>query len=189
LPLSSRLEREERLADTNLRIFVPGIIGLDTIVRELNDLEPGLVKQLRKDLVTEIKPLYTIIKRNIESSKPFLSGFDHDGSKGLRRNPVRVTGKAVTTRRKYNRTSLVSIRTTSAAVQIADMAGRRGPRGYSEKGRQLIANLTSRHGSASRFIYPSIENELPRVRASMLKIIEKYTDMVNRKLIVRNSDF
>ena len=63
--LSQRVEQEQRLADSNLRIFVPGIIGLDTIVRELDDLEPGLVKQLRKDLVTEIKPLYRIVKSAI----------------------------------------------------------------------------------------------------------------------------
>jgi len=186
--LSSRLAREERLADSNLRIFVPGILGIETIVRELNDLEPGLVKQFRKDLVTEIKPLYTIVKRNIEKSRPFIDGFEHSGRTGDIGKTVRVTGKAVTTRRKYNRTSLVSIRATSASAVIADMAGR-GSGGRTDSGKAMIAKLTGKHGSASRFVYPSIERELPRVRASMLKIIEKYTDMVNRKLIVRNSDF
>lgn len=188
MPLSSRLEREERLANTNLRIFVPGIIGLDTIVRELNDLEPGLVKQLRKDLVTEIRPLYQIIKSTVVSKQPFLSGFDHAGRTGLSRNPIKVTGKAVTTRRKFNKTSLVSIRTSSAAVQIADMAGRKNGRGRTEAGQKMIANLTDRHGSASRFIYPSIEREIPRVQRIMLDIIEKYTDMINRKLILKTED-
>jgi hypothetical protein len=108
----------------NLRIFVPQIIGLDIVVRELNDLEPGLVKQMKKDLVTEIKPLYQTIKSTIESSKPFLSGFQHSGRTGISKNPVRVTGKAVTGRRG-RKTSLVSIRTTSAAAEIADMAGRK----------------------------------------------------------------
>ena len=186
--VSQRVAQEERLADSNLRIFVPGILGLDTIVRELDNLEPGLVKQLRKDLVTEIKPLYNIVKSAVEFKEPFLSGFDHAGRTGIKRSPVRVTGKAVTTRRKFNRTSLVSIRTTSAAVQIADMAGRKNSRGRTETGQKMIANLTARFGSASRFIYPSIEKEIPRVQRTMLNIIEKYTNMINRKLIVKNGD-
>lgn len=186
--VSQRIAQEERLKDSNLRITVPGIIGLDTIVRELEDLEPGLVKQLRKDLVTEIKPLYRIVKSTIDFNEPFLSGFDHAGRTGIKRNPVRVTGKAVTTRRKFNKTSLVSIRTTSAAVQIADMAGRKNSKGRTTVGEKMIANLTERFGSASRFIYPSIEKEIPRVQRSMLNIIEKYTNMINRKLIVRNED-
>lgn len=185
--VSQRVAQEERLADSNLRIFVPGIIGLDTIVRELDNLEPGLVKQLRQDLVTEIKPLYKIVKSAIDFKEPFLSGFDHSGRTGIKSNPVKVTGRAVTTRRKFNKTSLVSIRTTSAAVQIADMAGRKAS-GRTEAGKALIANLTSRHGSASRFIYPSIEKEIPRVQRSVLNIIEKYTNMINRKLIVQNED-
>ena len=169
----------------NLRIFVPQIIGLDIVVRELNDLEPGLVKQLKKDLVTEIKPLYQTIKSTIESSKPFLSGFQHSGRTGISKNTVRVTGKAVTGRRG-RKTSLVSIRTTSAAAEIADMAGRKTGRGKTPAGQALIANLTARYGKASRFIYPSIEKEIPRVQASITKIVEKYADMVNRKLLIKN---
>jgi hypothetical protein len=187
VPLSTRLEREDRLANTNLRISVPGIIGLDSVVRELNNLEPGLVKQFRKDLVTEIRPLYKIIKSSVESKKPFLSGFEHSGRTGLSKNPVRVTGKAVTTRRKFNRTSLVSIRTTSAAAQIADMSGRKAS-GRTDAGKAMIANLSARFGGASRFIYPAIEKEIPRVQQSMLKIIEKYSDMVNRRLTIKTGD-
>ena len=181
--LSQRLQREDRLAETNLRIFIPGIVGLDTIVRELNDLEPGLVKQLRKDMVTEIKPLYSLVKRAVESKEPFIRGFDHSGRTGSR-NPVKVTGRAVTTRRKFNRTSLVSIRTTSAAVQIADMAGRKS-NGRTESGQAMIARLNAKHGGASRFVYPAIEKEIPKVRQSIIDILGKYTDMVNRKLILR----
>lgn len=185
--LSQRLQREENLEGTNLRIFVPGILGLDTIVRELNDLEPGLVKQLRKDMVTEIKPLYSLVRRAVESKEPFIRGFDHSGRTGARK-PIKVTGRAVTTRRKFNRTSLVSIRTTSAAVQIADMAGRGGARGRTEAGQALIARLSAKYGAASRFIYPAIEREIPRVQQSIIKILEKYTDMVNRKLIMIRED-
>jgi hypothetical protein len=65
------------------------------------------------------------------------------------------------------------------------MAGR-GSKGRTESGQAMIANLTSKHGKASRFIYPSIEKEIPRVQASITKIVEKYADMVNRKLLIKN---
>lgn len=166
----------------NLRIEAPEVIGVVELIAELKDTEPEMIKVLRKEIVTEIKPLYKIIKSNLESSKPFLSGFDHDGRTGLRRNPIRVTGKAVRTRRG-KKTSLVSIRTVSGAVEIADMAGRKNEPN-TRQGEALIAQLTERFGAASRFIYPSIENELPRVRASILKILEKYGDAKSRKILL-----
>jgi hypothetical protein len=158
------------------------IQGLDTVVRELNDLEPGLVGALRKDLVTEVKPLLTIIKRRVESSKPFLSGFQHSGRTGLAGNPIRVTART-SVRKKAGKTTLLSIRTTSAAAEIADMAGRKTGRGKTPQGQALIANLTSRYGKPSRFVYPSVENEIPRIQQSALKIIEDYSKKVNRRLM------
>jgi hypothetical protein len=167
----------------NLQIFVPEIIGLDFVVRELNDLEPGLVKQLKQELVTEIKPLYQIVKSNIEKSRPFLSGFNHSGRTGDKGKTIKVTGRAVTGRRG-RKTSLVSIRTTSVPAVIADMAGR-GSSGRTDSGKAMIANLS---GSPSRYIYPAIERQIPRVQASITKIVEKYADMVNRRLIIKRED-
>jgi hypothetical protein len=68
------------------------------------------------------------------------------------------------------------------------MSGRKNGRGRTESGQAMIANLTQRFGNASRFIYPSIEKEIPRVQKAMLDIIEKYTDMINRKLILKTED-
>jgi hypothetical protein len=186
VPLSTRAAQEERLEGTSLRIFVPEIIGLDFVVRQLNDLEPGLVKQLKQELVTEIKPLYQIVKSNIEKSRPYIKGFNHSGRTGDKGATVRVTGRAVTGRRG-RKTSLVSIRTTGAAAVIADMAGR-GSSGRTDSGKAMIAKLSSRHGAASRFIYPAIEREIPRVQASITKIVQKYADMVNRKLLIAGRD-
>jgi hypothetical protein len=171
----------------NLSITVGQIEGLDTVIRELNDLEPGLVKQLRKDLVTEVKPLIAIVKRKVESSKPFLSGFEHSGRTGLRGNPIKVTART-STRKRAGKTSLVSIRTSSEAATIADMAGRKTGRGKTPQGQALIANLTARSGKPSRYIYPSIENEIPRIQQSTLKIVEEYAKKVNRRLLVTKSE-
>jgi septum formation topological specificity factor MinE len=170
----------------NLQIFVPEIIGLDFVVRELNDLEPGLVKQLKQELVTEIKPLYQIVKNQVEQSRPFLRGFNHSGRTGDKGATVKVTGRASTGRRGRS-TSLVSVRMTSAPAVIADMAGR-GSKGRTASGQAMIANLTAKHGKPSRFVYRAVEREIPRVQASIIKIVEKYADMVNRRLTIKTED-
>jgi septum formation topological specificity factor MinE len=165
----------------NLRIYIPEVIGVQELIRELKDTEPELVKQMRKDLITEIKPLYGMIKSNIPTTAP-LSGFSHYGRTGWKKNPVKVTGKAVTSSRG-GKTNLVSIRTTSAAVEIADMAGRKA-NGNTEQGQAMIANLRARFGGASRFVYPAIEKEIPKVRQSLVKIIERYAEVKSRKILV-----
>jgi hypothetical protein len=52
----------------------------------------------------------------------------------------------------------------------------------------MIANLTAKHGKPSRFVYRAVEREIPRVQAAITKIVEKYADMVNRKLIITTKD-
>ena len=178
--------REERLADTQFRIFVPEIIGLDFVIRELENVEPGLVKQLKQDLVSEIRPLYSKIKNSVQNSRPFIEGFEHSGRTGDLGKAIRVTGKAVKNRRG-RKTSLVSIRTTTASGEIADMAGRRSS-GTTASGKAMIRKLNKEHGKPSRFIYPAVEKEIPAVQASITKIVGKYADMVNRKIFVTTKD-
>jgi hypothetical protein len=63
------------------------------------------------------------------------------------------------------------------------MAGRKA-NGNTEQGQAMIANLRARFGAASRFVYPAIEKEIPRVRQSLVKIIEQYAEMKSRKILV-----
>jgi hypothetical protein len=168
----------------NLSLTVGQIQGLNTVVRELEDLEPGLVKQLRNDLVTEIKPLYTVIKRRIESSKPFLSGFEHNGETGLNRAQIKVTGKA-STRKRAGKNTLLSVRASTNVVRLADMSGRKNPRGRTAAGQAMIANLNASHRGPSRFVWPSVENEIPKIQQSTLKIVEDYANKVNRRILLK----
>jgi len=112
-------------------------------------------------------------------------------------------------KKKYN--SIVRVRTRSAALGIADMAGRsrksmnkyERTRQYAYSGpgniggmrdhkisrsgsRQFIDNLDSgrrvKKGSASRFVWPSAEKALPQARYKMIIVLNYYAGIVNAKL-------
>lgn len=184
---------------------VPEVIGIQQVIEELKNIEPDHLKFMRKEIITEIKPLYMMIKQAIPNSTP-LSGMNHAGRTRWNQ-PTRVVGK-VSYRSRAGKNSLVSIRTSSAAVELADMAGRRGEfdvgrRGgnaglsaeYTIRGRRrrhvlngqgkaMVSGLNASAGrSASRYIWPAVERQLPFVRERLRKILDRYAEIVNRKLM------
>lgn len=189
----------------NLNISVPEVQGVQQLIEELKRVDADHLKFLRKEIITEIKPLYMMIKQSIPNSAP-LSGMNH-GGRTTWNQPTRVVGK-VSYRTRAGKNSLVSIRTTSAAVEMADMAGRKGQfdvgrRGgnaglsaeymiagrkrrhvLNGQGKAMVRGLNSRAGrGASRYIWPSIEAQLPFVRDRVRKILDNYAAMVSRKLM------
>ena len=190
----------------NLNIEIPEILGVQQVIKELKDIDPDHIKFLRKEIITEIKPLYNMIKSQIPATRP-LSGMEHLGRTRWNQ-PTRVTGK-VSFRTRGGKNSLVSIRTVSAAVEMADMAGRKGNfnvgrsggnaglsaeytiRGrrrrhtLNNQGKVMSEKLTSRNNGKgpSRYIWPSIESQLPFVRERIREILDKYAEIVNRKLM------
>jgi hypothetical protein len=190
-----------RINNQNLNMRVPEIIGLQAVIRDLNDLDKDLLRQMRKEIITEIRPLYSVIKSRIPSTRP-LRGFDHNGRTSWNK-PVRVTGK-VSYRTRQGRNSLVSIRTSSAAVELADMAGKRnkfdvGREGshsgfsaeYTIRGRRRRHRLNGQGkkmveklgGTPSRYVWPAVEQFLPMITQKVKGIVDSYADIVNRKLI------
>jgi hypothetical protein len=151
------------------------LFGAEQVIKDLKKIEPDLYKQLRKDIVTEIKPLYAKIKANIPPVSP-LSGFYHNGRTAWG-GPIKVVGK-ISTRKRRGRTSLVSIRTTNTAVEIIDMAGRKS-RGDTPAGRAMIQNLP---GKASRYIYPAVNNYVTTLNQSVIRAIDNYAKTINVEL-------
>jgi hypothetical protein len=188
-------------SNQNLNMYIPHLIGVKEVIQELNNLDKDLLRQMRREIITEIRPLYAVIKSRIPSTRP-LSGFDHNGRTSWNQ-PVRVTGK-VSYRTRQGRNSLVSIRTSSGAVQIADMAGKRNrfdvgregsSRGFSAeytiRGRrrrhrlngQGAAMVRGLGGTPSRYVWPAVEQFLPMITQKVKGIVDSYAEIVNRKLI------
>lgn len=169
--------------------------------RALKQIEPGLLKEMRKEIRSIARPIQAQIQQNIPSQAP-MSGMaigtgrlswlgDKKPKSTSILNRIKASGRSLTT-------SLVAIQLNSPAVSMADMAGRVNKsravsRVYtyrlksgelvqrrhrvSSQGRQMIKNLGSK---ASRYGWPALETKLDQVVKEIDKVIEKYYRIANR---------
>lgn len=184
----------------NLNMSVPELQGVQFVIKQLNNIDKDMLRDMRKEIITEIKPLYAAIRSNIPSTRP-MSGFVHNGRTSWNQ-PVRVTGK-VSYRSRAGKNTLVSIRTSSASVEMADMAGKKNNfdvgregsnRGFSaeyvKNGRRVRHRLNGQGqamvsqlgGTPSRYIYPAVEQFRPIITTKIKNIINNYAAKVNIKL-------
>lgn len=166
----------------NVNLIVGDIIGIQFVIEELKNTEPQLLAQFRKDLVAEAEPLLPKIRSAIPNNAP-LSGMEHRGETGYDPARIKITSKA-NFRKRAGRQSLMSFRVSSNAMRLADMAGRKAS-GKTASGRAMIAALNKEKGKKpSRFVYPSVEKELPALQKIMLNIIDDYAAKVSKKILI-----
>ena len=162
------------------QVQIQGISGVNEMIRELRQVEPELYKQLRKDLITDVKPLYSIIKSRIPIKAP-LSGMYNNGRLGWGK-VVRVTTK-INLKKRRGFTSLVSIKTTNAVVEMIDRAGSKNSNGITKAGASMISYLPQLNPpSTSRYIWPAVEKYVPQIIEAANKTLERYSKIKNRTL-------
>jgi hypothetical protein len=183
---------------------------INYMIRVLRTIDTNHVKALRKESKQIAKPVQDAVRRGIPSRPP-ISGMlpkvvpgRLTWNTGKPAKSVTVQTPRLKQKAKYN--SLARVRTWSAAVGIADMAGRSGrsvgkyaetrvypyKQGFRkhkinpEGSREFIRNLNSGVGvkksSASRFVWPSGEKALPMARSRMIGVLNRYYNIVNTKL-------
>jgi hypothetical protein len=185
------------------------VYGIDQTVAELRLLDENLVKDLRKDLRVAAEPIATSIKAYVPNQPP-LRGMKHSGRTSWNPSGMKVSVRTSFTKRAVrNEASLVSIvvggkkgTPGSAALQMADMAGRKnkvtrgrtreydykgGTRTHAKngQGRAMIDYLSGRNGPASRFVWRAAMIQLPAVQAAFLVSLEKASKKVNARLLVK----
>jgi len=182
------------------------VFDAKVLLRELDELQPGLRKQLVKDAKDIAKPIASNIKSHIPSTAP-LSGMSLTNNPNGRlawgavkpANQVQV--KFRSGRSRYSAvTALLSIWVTSPATALADTAGKgdlrksvKLSRRYAYKGgtrrhkvnngnggEGFVRNLKSR--GANDFVYPAVGDSLDDAQSKVKLVIERYARMVNRKL-------
>lgn len=146
------------------------IQGVRETLQLLDGVQPGSIKELRKEIKTIIEPSLSAIRSNVPSMAP-LSGMNHYGR--TRYQGPKVTSKLLLGQSKFKDTTPlirieVSTAPDSAGFEIADMAGRRtmmqGPtmpyqyKGIGRKGGSGRQNPTKsrsvvRRGNAAPFSY------------------------------------
>lgn len=159
----------------SVQVGIKGIVGVNDMIRELKKIEPELYRQLRKDLIADVKPLYSIIKSRIPVEAP-LSGMNNNGRLGWGK-PVIVRAR-IDLRRRRGFTSLLLVRTQNAAVEMVDMAGS-ASQGKTPQGKIMISRLPGTH---SRYVWPAVNRHLPKIIESANQTLERYSKIKNRTL-------
>ena len=108
------------------------ITGIKETLQLLDAVQPGSIRELRKDVRRIAAPAVTAIRSNLPSTAP-LSGMTHYGR--TRYAGATVKAQVQTRESKFNNTSsLVRLSVDpprdGAGLQIADMAGRKTQGGW-----------------------------------------------------------
>ena len=154
--------------------------------RVLRNVDPDLVKELRKELQSDLKPIAKAIAAKYPSS-PTLSGFEQAyGRWGWDKvsGTVKVTpGK---TRKGAGRNNLVSLSMNykTATPFVLDMIGRRNP-GISPQGQALFRAINEQFPAwpnGGRIFYKPFKEARNDVTSAAETTINRWTDKVNREL-------
>lgn len=183
------------------------------MITVLGQIDKGHVVALKAQAREIAKPVEQAVRRGIPSAPP-ISGMTPKvipgrltWNTGFPANSTTIQTPRLAVKKKFN--SIARIRTRSAALGIADMAGRsrramnryeftpeyrysRSATGYRKHritangSRKFIDALDSGRGvvkgSASRFVWPSAEKALPYARYKMENVLNKYAVIVNARL-------
>ena len=185
------------------------------MIQILGQIDKGHVATLRSKAREIAKPVEDAVKRGIPAAPP-ISGMTPKvvpgrltWNTGFAANSTTIQTPRMAVKKKYN--SIARVRTRSAALGIADMAGRSRrhmnkysrtrPYAYTGPGnvggmrdhkitaigsRKFVDNLNSGVGvkksSASRFVWPSAEKALPLARYKMIVVLNYYAGIVNARL-------
>ena len=187
------------------------------LIRELNKIEPELVRQMKRDL-KEIAEIPRAAVRSEIPQRPPLRGMKRVLSPigktwNTRRNARTVTIKTKSPRRAVGfgtkGAGIVSLVISSPATIIADMAGRGNMKasidgrrtdwyvypnakgttdntrpGYrrhrvNKQGYRMVEALG---GSPSRFVYPAVEEVMPRTADRVSETIAEFTRVIEREI-------
>lgn len=166
------------------------VYGMKEALKELNNVDKSLKRQITQDFNKLTDPLRTYIEGQIPYDPP-LSGmgrqwitksgfkmFPWDGHISATMVKAKINGKRPRTY-KGNTTNLnvFYVVWRGMANTVFDMAGRR-------RKNNLGDSLEQEIGKASRIMYPAFKKYEPEIQQGMLDIVEKVGKSVNRSLKV-----
>ena len=182
----------------------------------LQQIDREHVKRLKQSAREIAKPVEDAVRKGIPPTPPLLKGMTPavipgrlTWNTGFPANSTTIQTPRLAVKKKYN--SIARVKTRSAALGLADMAGRSRrymnkyaetlPYRYSGPGniggmrthkntaarsRKFIENLNSGRGvvknSPSRYVWPSGLKALPLARHRMERVLNKYVAIVNARL-------
>jgi len=166
------------------------VTGIQKAIRELNQIDKGIVKQLRADMKSALSPEAKSLASDVPAQPP-LSGFNNNGRTKWTgaKGSVSVTPSRI--RKGKDEHPIVTIKLTGKAkgvgFDIAEKAGMRDLR-YSKnrkRGKQFVKALNARAPfkfDGGRFAYGYFLQERKPIQKKALKIFDKFAKKFNKKV-------
>lgn len=172
-------------------MLTAGIDGADfrRAVKMLKDGEPDTLKQLRKDLRSDIKPFASKVLSAQPSADQVPSGF-LSGYAATRWEPSKATVSFTTGRSKRpGWSSLISVKFgpsgKSRGYAIMELAGTRTS-GSSTQGKALISFLNAKfpnnNKKGGRFFWQAFQGLYPEIMGAANNSVDRFEAAFNRKI-------
>lgn len=167
------------------------IQGLDKAVRELNGIDKGITRQLRKDLGSKLRPIAKEVAGQVEVEPP-LSGMFGGHRTAWGRVQAGVQFRPTARSKTGGATPIITMSLKSkgiyAGFEIAEMAGSKNL-AFSKnrkKGRQFVKALKRNSDfpryKAGRFGYGEFLKRRDEMRKISLSIIDDFAVKFNKKV-------
>lgn len=156
------------------------IYGIKETLAELKTIDPKIQREALKSMRVAAAPVAAAVAAALPSSPP-LSGMARGRAAY---QPARAQKATTRTGGRKSSTSdespLLKVYVPDGAAMMADMSGKRS--GGSGSGATMIAALSARYGSASRFVYPAAEKAIPGVEAAVTRAADEAAKQVGQTL-------
>jgi hypothetical protein len=159
------------------------VFGVKEALKELNDIDPDLRKQINAKAKDIVKPAVDAIKSKYPSK--YLSGMQRPWTQ---RNATKFpydqaaaqkgVGIKIDTSKKAQ--SVIRIQQRNPAAAIIDMAGKQG--GRSLQGGRFVDSLTAMFGQPSRVMWPGYLTQGNEVEQRMFNLVKDLMQSVNKNL-------
>jgi hypothetical protein len=165
-------------------VFEIDYVAIKELRKELNDLEPGLARQLTKDLKSALSGPASIIQNRMPKEAP-LSRLVR-GDKVWSPSKVKVSATPGAGFGKPMAVIYAEGSPNKAMAKIVEFAGK-GKKNYvtGNRGRALIRNLDAQQGSnpkEGRYFFSAYRLRASEMRMAFQGVIDKYIDIANRKI-------
>jgi hypothetical protein len=154
------------------------------IIAELRDIDPGLARQLGKDLKSALVPFAASIQQEMPSESP-LSGMVHNGRTGWSPAIVKV---ASTPGAGYGRSIariVIEGKPNPAMLKIAEFAGSSSYTKSTGPGQSFVDALERKNplvkGRGGRFGFAAYYKKQPEMLQIIQKIIDGFVKMTNKR--------
>lgn len=167
--------------------------GVKDALRQLNKIDKVARRQLTKDYKEIVAPVLNTA-RTLTPSAPPLSGmqyrwnpgnrgdvFPWDDSKSDKQIKPFVSGKKPKQFRGFTaHLATFGIRWSAPGATVVEMSGKGNV--PTEKGRQMVQDLTTRFGQPGRFLWHSYTSHAREVQANMRELINDLMRQINKGL-------